>query len=284
MRLQERKETEITEEWVYILDSTELEKQYAKVMQIIKYYKDTTGKKKWVKGYQMLSVCCTNGSTTYPAAFGFKTPFNNKIDAAIKHIDDLLKIKLPIGKAVFDEWFFAVRLLQHLTDNGIVWVSRPKPRKNFTVDGVTMKPAEIMRKYSEVIAEITGYKGKVKIFRVHGKKKWYLLVTNDTEMTREEAIETYSKRMIIDKPFFSDMKSVLDIEGFHTRNFASIVNHVAMRLLLHILLTVTKIRKGWIQKSIEWVKKKIISAVGTVKRKGKVLIIKLLRDTRPPPD
>lgn len=123
-RLQERTETKITKDWIWILDDTHLDKTYAKRMQMISWHKDTTGIKDWIKGYNLFTLCCTNGEIIYPTAFGFKTIFNTKIDAAIKHITDMLALGLPVKILTFDNWYFTVRLLKFLVDKKITFVSK----------------------------------------------------------------------------------------------------------------------------------------------------------------
>lgn len=281
-RLQERNETRITKDWIWILDDTHIEKQYAKKMQMLKWYKDTTGEKDWIKGFNLSSLCCTNGEILYPTAFGFKTIFNTKIEAAIKHISDMLTLGLPVKTITFDSWYFTVKLLRFLVDSKTTFVSKPKMEHVFYVDGIKLNAKQILEMYEEVIAERKEV-GKLKLLRVQGDKEWYLLVTNDLSMTRERAEEIYKHRMKIDNPFFRDMKSLLDLENFHTRKFCSLVNHVALRFLLHILLTATKIRKRILHRSMEWVKRLITGIVGEIRSVGDTLIVRVSGFTGIPP-
>lgn len=277
-RLQKHKETRITEDGLLILDHTLLSKLYSKKLQLLKWLKDTKGSENWIKGYELVSLCYMDKTKLYPLAFGINTPFTDKITMGTDHIIDIIK-RLSVSTLVFDCWYFALDLINALKPYGTIWVTKSKGNRVFIVDGNKMHANEI---FGETIAELPGYE-KVKVFKVQLDSKWVLLVTNDLSIDKETIISIYSKRMCVDNPFFRDMKSCLDLENFHTRKFVSFINHIALRFVLHILLTVTKIRKGWIQKTIEWIKKKVIAVVGTVKRKGKTLIIKLLRDSKPPP-
>jgi hypothetical protein len=281
-RLQGRKETRMTEDGIWILDHTLISKLYSNKLQVLKWLKDVKGSGNWVKGYELLSLCYMDETKLYPVSFGINTPFTDKITMAIRHIKDMRALGLPIKTLVFDCWYFALDLIKALKPYKITWVTKSKSNRKFIIDGEELHANEI---FGEAIAKLPGY-GKVKVFKIHIDSEWVLLVTNDLKMDRETIISIYSKRMHVDNPFFRDMKSYLNLENFHTRKFTSFINHIAMRFLLYVLLVVTKIRKGIIHRSIEWVKNKLVRVVGKVRRRGNKLFVcvrKALSDTIPPP-
>lgn len=282
--LQRRKATRLCEKGIYIIDHTVISKKYSNKTQMLRYVRsENSGEAVYVKGYELVSLLYSDESKQYPISFGLNTVFTDKITIAEKSINDAMGNGLPVDTLTFDTWFFS---LIYKVDRRITCVTKAKKNKIFYVNGKKMHAEEIVREYEETVAELPKY-GKVKVFRTQLDRKWVLLVSTDLNMSRERANEIYCRRMEIDNPFFRDMKNHLSLENFHTRGFVSIVNHTALRFLLHVLLMATSLRKNLINKTIEWIKNVIVSVAGTIKRRGDTLIVSaksVITDTRPPPD
>lgn len=134
--LQNNLQTRSVETGFLIIDDTILEKTGKKMEGTSYHYNNS--KKKSINGHNLVTSHYRDGKKDYPLHFelyrrkqeleekGELEKFKTKIDIAIELIDAAIAANIRCKVAVFDSWYFAKQICDHLILHGIDWVSRAK--------------------------------------------------------------------------------------------------------------------------------------------------------------
>ena len=143
--LQNNLQTRSVETGLLIIDDTILEKTGKKMEGTSYHY--SKSKKKSINGHNLVTSHYKDDKKDYPLHFelyrrkqeleekGALDKFKTKIEIAIELIDAAITAKIKCKVAVFDSWYFAKQICDHLVLHGIDWVSRAKMNRVINLPG-----------------------------------------------------------------------------------------------------------------------------------------------------
>lgn len=201
--------------------------------------------------------------------------FKSKIELACELVDDLLEKKIPFSDLVFDSWYFAEEVINHVEKSNLTWItdaqidrlisfkgkwtragelSKLIPSVKFTEVNVSM-PNKESRKfvYYSFITKIKGLKNKVRIVIVKGSfsssdpKEIRILVTNHLSLSPEAIIQKYACRWGIEC-IFRDMKENTGFDQYQVHSLKSISRHWQFSILSYSFLLRTKL-SSWFERT-----------------------------------
>jgi len=217
----------------------------------------------------------------------------DKIQLALSMYRRLVDMECPTRRTAFDNWFFVCDFCVELDDMGFRWFTQAGDNSRFTIRGRLLSTRQIIERYlpkAKTVRNLPGIKahavratwegfGTVQLVIVQEeKRKPYVLVTNDLYIPVKGVISSYKSRWRIEVTFREE-KQGLNLEGFRVRKLAAVKAHLAFVFLAHTLLRVlAQIDEALIEKSIGWMKAKLVNVLGMAKRFAKKMGIEFLDD------
>lgn len=164
----------------------------------------------------------------------------------------LVRAKEKVDYVLFDSWFFSLSLAKTIEnmDSTKFLGGLKKTNRKFTYNSQSLDLKQIHavnkanrkrnRKFNAhyycVRCELPGF-GAVKIFasKMTRSKKWVYLITNDLDLTFEQALRIYAVRWNIEI-CFKEVKHYLGAQNCQSTNFDHLIAHLTTIFLLHGLL------------------------------------------------
>jgi len=194
--------------------------------------------------------------------------FRSKIELACELIDDLLEKKIQFQDLVFDSWYFAEEIVNHVEKHNLTWITDAQTDRLISYKGHWVHAGELYKlipsvKFTEecvplsngesrkfvlysFITKIKGLKNKVKIVIVKGSfsstdpKEIRILVTNRLSLSQKLITEKYAHRWGIEC-IFRDMKENTGFDQYQTHSLKSISRHWHFAMLAYSFLLRAKL-------------------------------------------
>jgi len=279
--LQKNKKTAWKKEGVVCIDDTFSEKT-GKTMEAVGWYKSHTGEKEYILAHNLVYSHYADREVQYPLNFKLyvkekdiikqkltKT-FKSKITLAKELVDAAEAAGVPATLYVFDSWYFAKELTDHIESYGKDWISISKLNRTVLWNGNKIKLGEFVTKtipwesYKRlgVNGKIFWYftksvtlktNGKVRIVSTFeekdGKREKYptVLVTNRTDWDVTKIIKNYTLRWGIET-FFRDSKQSLGFEDYQLRSIDAVERHLCLVNLAYSLLELQRVESRLLTK------------------------------------
>ncbi|HJT09175.1 MAG TPA: IS701 family transposase [Candidatus Nitrosotalea sp.] len=279
--LQRNKKTTWKKEGAICIDDTFSEKT-GKTMEAVGWYKSHTGEKEYIMAHNFVYSHYVDLDVQYPLDFQvyikekditkqkLSKTFKSKITLAKELVDASEKRGILATLYVFDSWYFAKELTDHIESYGKDWISIAKLNRTVLWNGKKIKLGEFVTKtipwtsYKrlEVKGKIFWYftksvtfktNGKVRIVSTFEEKEGVLekyptvLVTNRTEWDVTKIIKSYMLRWNIET-FFRDSKQSLGFEDYQLRSIDAVERHLCLVNLAYSLLELQRIESRLLTK------------------------------------
>lgn len=205
--------------------------------------------------------------------------FRSKIELACELVDDLLAKKIPFSDLVFDSWYFAEEVINHVEKSNLTWITDAQTDRLISFKGIWTHAGELFKliplvKFTSAcvsmpnkesrkfvfysfITKIKGLKNKVKVVIVKGHfsssdpKEIRVLVTNHLSLTPETIIQKYACRWGIEC-IFRDMKENTGFDQYQVHSLKSISRHWLFSILAYSFLLRTKL-SSWFERTFSCV-------------------------------
>jgi len=273
--LQNNLQTRSVESGLLIIDDSILEKTGKKMEGTSYHYSNS--KKKSINGHNLVTSHYKDDKKDYPLHFelyrrkqeleaaGELDKFKTKIAIAIELIDAAIAAKIRSKVAVFDSWYLAKQICDHLGLHGIDWVSRAKLNRVINLPGgktnlkewiqdlptshFTSHPVPFQLRdedsgeeiaYQFVYERILSLSklGTVKCVVIKRRltdETGIILVSNRIDWDMEKIITIYKMRWKIET-FYRDSKQNLGLGKYYLRTLTGIKRHWALVVLSYTFL------------------------------------------------
>jgi len=261
-------------ESVLIIDDSTYDRSRSKLVELLSYVWDhSTGR--FLKGFRMLTICWSDGSSCLPVDFSLlssgdakkrlcesKKPLDKRCCAyrrrkeatekATANIEPMVKRILSSGihaqYLLMDSWFTmpatVVKLSKHIHVIGMV---KKTPKVFYTFNGTSMNLVAIYRKLkkrrgrAKILASTCvllkdKVPAKLVFVRDRRKKDWLALLSTDTELADEDIVRIYGKRWDIEV-FFKMAKQHLKLaKEIQCRDFDALIGHTTIVFMRYMFL------------------------------------------------
>lgn len=216
-----------------VIDDTTISKLFARIIEGCSWLWSSNDERV-VFGYQVVVLLWSNGTISIPLAWEFykkiedKKNQRTKIDIAVDllaYAKNVLHCSPEI--VLFDSFYSAENVLKRCEEYG--WKYVTKVKSNRTLNGKQVK-----RHHPNPYWEETGIlscRVRARIIR-HGKR--YFL-TNDFESTKQDIIDYYDSRWVIEE-MFRVLHSRLGLDECESRSKTAQTNHLAFAMAAYVLL------------------------------------------------
>lgn len=272
--LQKNKKTAWKKEGVICIDDTFSEKS-GKTMEAVGWYKSHTGEKEYILAHNFVYSHYVDADAQYPldnllyvkekdiTKQKLTKTFKSKITLGKELVDASEKRGIPASLYVFDSWYFAKELTDHIESYGKDWISVAKLNRVVLWNGNKIRLGEFVTKtipwesYKrlEVNGKIFWYftksvtlktNGRVRIVSTFEEKEGdiekhpTILVTNRMDWNVTKIIKNYILRWSIET-FFRDSKQSLGFEDYQLRSIDAVERHLCLVNLAYSLLELQRV-------------------------------------------
>ena len=261
---------------VLILDDSSYDRNRSKAVELLAHCFDHASQKmRFYKGFRMLTLGWSDGSTFIPVDFsllssktsqinGISTKIDKRssgykrrheaLQSAPEQIPDMIRRAINAGVdasyVLMDTWFTHQPLIKNITEQGLDVIGMVKNLKQrYLVDGNRVSLKELYR----LAAPVQGKKGtlrsihtlqandvpvKVVFVRNRNKKsEWLAILSTDCTLSDQEIIKIYGMRWDIEV-FFKTTKSLLKLQKeFQGRSYDSLISHTTIVFARYIVLS-----------------------------------------------
>lgn len=279
--LQKNKKTAWKNTGAICIDDTFSEKT-GKTMEAVGWYKSHTGEKEYILAHNFVYSHYVDHEAQYPLHNCLyvkakeitkqKLPktFKSKITLAKELVDKAESAGIPATLYLFDSWYFAKELTEHIESYRKNWISISKLNRTVLWNGNNIKLREFVTKTIpwesyrrlEVNGKIFWYFTKSVTFKTNGKvrvvstfeekdgeleKYPTVLVTNRTDWDVTKIIKSYTLRWSIET-FFRDSKQSLGFEDYQLRSIDAVERHLCLVNLAYSLLELQRVESRLLTK------------------------------------
>ncbi|WP_026023025.1 transposase [Paenisporosarcina sp. TG20] len=268
--------TDHTRTKVFIVDDSAFDRNRSKKVELLaRCFDHASQKMKFYKGFRMLTLGWSDGSTFMPADFSLlsskKAQINgissdidkrtsgykrrmNALQTAPEQIPDMIRRALSSGidasYVLMYSWFTLPPLVQAMTEQGLDVIGMVKETKQrYLADGKRVSLKQLYR----LAQPVQGEKGilrsircvmangtSVKIVFVQNRNKrseWLAILSTDQTLTEREIIQIYGMRWDIEV-FFKTAKSLLKLQKeFQGRSYDGLISHTTIVFARYIVLS-----------------------------------------------
>lgn len=259
----------------FIVDDATYERDRSKKVELLARCHDhVSNKKRYYKGFRMLTLGWSDGHTFLPIDFTLLSSIKSQINGIFEHIDkrtsgykrrqdalktapeqipDMLDRALSAGitapYVLMDSWFTHAPLIHAIVERGLDVIGMvKKTNQRYLVNGHRVSlddlyflatPVQghkgILRSIHTMLA--TGLPVKLVFVRHRSKKKeWLAILSTDCALDEREIIRTYGLRWDIEV-FFKCTKSLLRLQKeFQGRSYDLLISHTTIVFTRYILL------------------------------------------------
>ncbi len=261
---------------VLIVDDSPYERNRSKSVELLARCHDhSSEKKRFYKGFRMLTMAWSDGATLIPVDFSLLSSMKSRINDIATHIDkrcngykrrkDALRsapeqIPEMIHRALnqgieasyvlMDSWFTHPPLIKAITEQGLDVIGMVKRLKQqYWVNGqkVDLKrlyqlatPSHGKKGFLRSIQTVQANGVPVKIVFVRNRNKkseWLAILSTDVKLNEEEIIRIYGIRWDIEA-FFKTIKSFLNLgKEFQSRSYDALISHTTIVFVRYIILS-----------------------------------------------
>jgi len=265
---------------VLIIDDSVIERPRSKKVELLsRVYDHANGK--FVKGFRMLTVGWSDGSTFLPLDFAVLSSWNEKnrfqgitkemskkscgyrrrqesmarsTDLLEPMVKRILSHGIRAGYILMDSWFgmpvIISRLHKHLP---VICMVKNTPKIHYGFAGVRLplkaiyglvrkRPGKAKHLASTIVTLNDDLPAKLVFVRSRNSNDWLGLLSTDIKLADEKIVELYGKRWDIEV-FFKVTKQHLNLEnGIQARDFDSIIAHTTIVMMRHVFLAILKRR------------------------------------------
>jgi hypothetical protein len=262
-------------EKVLIIDDSTIKRLRSKHVELLaRVYDHCEGK--FFKGFRLLSLCWSDGSTTVPLDFALLSSANkkNRFQEITKQIDkrtsgfkrrtesmvkktELLEpmVKRALASGIkanyllMDSWFSMPSIIATLRKHlPVICMLRRTTKvmyifagRRLTLDGIyrNLKKRRGRARIltSTLVTMTNGEKAKIVFVRDRHKTGWMALISTDLELADAEIIRIYGKRWDIEV-FFRMSKQFLGLENeIQARDYDSLIAHTTIALMRYMFLS-----------------------------------------------
>lgn len=261
---------------VFIVDDSAFDRNRSKKVELLaRCFDHASQKMKFYKGFRMLTLGWSDGSTFMPVDFSLlsskKSQLNgissaidkrtsgykrrmNALQTAPEQIPDMIRRALSSGidasYVLMDSWFTLPPLVQAITEQGLDVIGMVKETKQrYLADGHRVS----LKQLYQLAQPVQGKKGilrsircvmangtPVKIVFVQNRNKrseWLAILSTDQTLTEREIIQIYGMRWDIEV-FFKTTKSLLKLQKeFQGRSYDGLISHTTIVFARYIVLS-----------------------------------------------
>ena len=261
---------------VFIVDDSAFDRNRSKKVELLaRCFDHASQKMKFYKGFRMLTLGWSDGSTFMPVDFSLlsskKAQLNgissaidkrtsgykrrmNALQTAPEQIPDMIRRALSSGidasYVLMDSWFTLPPLVQAITKQGLDVIGMVKETKQrYSVGDQVVSLKQLYR----LAVPVQGKKGilrsircvmangtPVKIIFVQNRNKrseWLAILSTDQTLTEREIIQIYGMRWDIEV-FFKTTKSLLKLQKeFQGRSYDGLISHTTIVFARYIVLS-----------------------------------------------
>ena len=267
-------------ESVLILDDSTMHRPCSKSVELLaRVYDHTTGK--FLKGFRLLSLCWSDGSSLAPLDFALLSSpkAKNRLQEADDRLDqrtcgakrrqeaitkstELIAPMLKRAKAagvqakylLMDSWFGMPAIIAKASEHlpVICMIKRTKKVhysfENEQLDVMSIyhrirkRPGRAKVLASVVVTMNNGDPARIVFVRNKHKKDWLALLSTDVELAEEDVVRIYGKRWDIEV-FFRTLKQHLALEkGSQARNLDALIAHTTIVMARYLFLALEQRR------------------------------------------
>jgi len=243
---QEVKECISLEGGMLILDDSTLDKQYARVMELVTRH--WSGKHhRVVMGINLISLLWTSGHNHWPCDFRIYDKLNdglNKNDHFVDMLNTAAKRGFKPELVAFDSWYSSLENLKMVRSKKWHWLTRLKSNRLVDPDGSGNRPiSEILISRDGTIVHLKGY-GFIKVFKIVAKNGdiefWSTDILNMTIWQCAEYAE-YSWQIEV---YHHDLKQYCGVERAQHRSGVAQRNHIGLAIRAFLRLESHRVRTG----------------------------------------
>jgi len=267
-------------ETVLIFDDTTINRPQAKKVELLARVFDHS-ENRYLKGYRLLSLCRSDGSTLTPLDFALLSSANEKsrLQGITKQLDnrscgakrrqeamckatDLMEPMLQRALAVgirakyllMDSWFGMPAIIAKIRPYlPVICMIKRTPKILYGFEGERLDVTAIYRRLrkrrgrakvlaSAVVEMNDGLPARIVFVRNRHKKDWLALLSTDIELSETDVVRIYGKRWDIEV-FFRTTKQHLGLEkGCQARDFDALIAHTTIVMLRYIFLALEQRR------------------------------------------
>lgn len=279
--LQSSRQTKSTKRGVFVIDDTACQKTGKNTEGAKPQYSHSEGRvincnTAVVSGYADRKKHYPVSLRPYKPAsdcmLGEKDPdFKSKIKLAKELFDDALENDIEFSDVVFDTWYFARELVEHIESKGCFWISEaeanrliswkgqwvradkllkliPAKKKNFKPVTVSNSRGEPKTFYTFAFqTKVKGLDGKKTVVVSKGSwdckdpKRCHIYVTNHLSLTAKQVLERYSLRWRIEMTF-RDLKEFCYFDHYQVRSLKAITRHWYLAFVAYTFLLNCKLK------------------------------------------
>lgn len=261
---------------VLIIDDSAYERNRSKKVELLaRCFDHSSEKKRFYKGFRMLTLAWSDGATLIPIDFSLLSSISSRLQDISQSIDkrchgyrrrlDALRsapeqipemIERALNQGIeasyvlMDTWFTHQPLVKAITEQGLDVIGMVKKlNQRYWVHG---KSVDLNRLY-QLATPIHGKKGllrsivteqangvPVKIVFVRNRNKkseWLAILSTDLTLNEEEIIRIYGIRWDIEV-FFKTTKSFLKLQKeFQSRSYDALISHTTIVFVRYIILS-----------------------------------------------
>ena len=254
-------------ESVLIVDDSPYDRSRSKMVELLTRIRDHSTKR-YLKGFRMLTVCWSDGTSCLPLDFSLLSSSDSKKrihesqkvmdkrccayqrrkEATVKATDNLVsmvkRIKASGVRAryiVMDIWFTMPSTVAKLSKHiGVIGMVKKTPKIFYGYKGYWLDVMAICRKLkkrrgrAKILASTTvmlkdGLIVKLIFVRDRRKKDWLALLSTDTELADNEIVRIYGKRWNIEV-FFKMAKEI------QCRDYDALIAHTTIVFMRYMFL------------------------------------------------
>jgi hypothetical protein len=259
----------------FIIDDSSYERDRSKQVELLARCRDhVANKKRYYKGFRMLTLGWSDGHTFLPVDFSLLSSIKSQINGIFASIDkrtsgykrrqDALRTapeQIPemLDRALWagitapyvlmDSWFTHAPLIHAIVERGLDVIGMVKPtNQRYLVKGKRVSLNELyfcatpVQGHKGILRSIhtqlaSGLPVKVVFVRHRSKKKeWLAILSTDRSLTDHEIIRTYGLRWDIEV-FFKCTKSFLRLQKeFQGRSYDLLISHTTIVFTRYTLL------------------------------------------------
>ncbi|TMN20808.1 IS4 family transposase [Lentibacillus cibarius] len=261
---------------VFILDDSSYDRNRSKDVELLaRCFDHASQKMRFYKGFRMLTLGWSDGSTFLPVDFSLLSSKKSQINGISENVDKrssgykrrkealqtapeqipgmiagAMKAGIDASYVLMDSWFTQQPLIKNLTDQGLDVIGMVKKLKQrYIVDGKRVsldqlyrlaKPSADNKRILRSIhtTQANGVPVKVVFVRNRNKKSdWLAILSTDCTLSDQEIIRIYGMRWDIEV-FFKTTKSLLKLQKeFQSRSYDALISHTTIVFARYIVLS-----------------------------------------------
>lgn len=266
-----------------VIDDTLLEKTGKNIPEVGKFYDHAS--KRYVLAHNIVTSQYVTPLGCFPIDYKLylkrdkkDKEFKTKIAYAKELVDGAIKYGLPFNTVIFDAWYLAKELCQHVENKGRNWLGTAKSNRIVYDHGQRISLQQFRQKLPSTVFRKVEMKGKIfycftKTMKMSKLGKVRLLISHENEDLSDEPrflvtnnlrweakriVRVYSFRWSIET-FYRDSKQNLGIEDYAMRDLVGIKRHWYLVFLSYCLLALSSmdgILRKWFDANVRTIGEK----------------------------